>query len=147
MTSRLPRQLTFEEYLRVEDRAAEKSEFIDGAIYAFPGGSVRHGVIAANVVRLLGNLLKDKPCRAVGSDLRVFAEKANLSTYPDAAVYCGSIQTWRTRDDVATNPSLIVEVLSKTTEAYDRGEKFGAYKLIPSPVSYTHLTLPTNREV
>lgn len=133
---RQPRPLAFEDYLLVDAASGERNEFIAGAIYAMAGGSVRHALIAANVLGTLRSLLANGACRPVGSDMRLFVEAAQIATYPDVAVYCGRIETWKGREDVATNPSAIFEVLSPSTAAYDRGEKFEAYKQLPSLKDY-----------
>lgn len=132
VSARLPRPLTFDEYLLVEDASDSRNEFYRGAIYAMAGGTERHARIMGNVHLLLGNALKGTACRPYVADLRLFVEAAQLGTYPDLSVYCGPVLMAKGRKDVATNPTVLVEVLSPSTESFDRNEKFAAYKLVPS---------------
>lgn len=120
---------TVDEYLRSEYDAEEKHEYRDGEIVSMAGGSAEHSLVASNVGREVGNGLKGGPCRAYNSDLRVRVQGTPLYTYPDVTVICGPTEydpNDPTRQTV-TNPRLIVEVLSPSTEAYDRGEKFDRY--------------------
>ena len=130
------RRLTEEEYL-CHDRAANyKSEFFDGEMFAMAGGSPMHSLIAANLLRELGTKLKDRPCKAFTSDLRLKVEATGLDTYPDVSVVCGPLQFAAGTEDTVVNPTLLVEVLSDSTEAYDRGEKFLHYRQMPSLQEY-----------
>lgn len=123
---------TPDEYLALERAADYKSEYIDGEIFAMSGGSRRHSLIAGNLIRELGNLLRHRPCEVHPSDLRVNVDEADLYTYPDVTVICGDPEFADAENDTLMNPAVIVEVLSPTTEAYDRGEKFARYRLLPS---------------
>ncbi len=102
------------------------------------GGSEPHALIASNVVREVGNRLKGKPCRAYGSDLRVLSDATGDYAYPDVTVVCGPTEFGRAPDGqrTVTNPKLIVEVLSPSTEADDRGAKFDGYRAVPSFEQY-----------
>lgn len=122
---------TYAEYLVLEEQSSVRHEYLDGEIYAMAGGSPDHAALAAQVIRLLGPQLPPG-CRAFTSDLRVRIPATGLSTYPDVAVVCGS--TERAPDDrlAVTNPVLLVEVTSASTEEYDRGEKLRHYKELPS---------------
>lgn len=130
--------VTISEYLARERDALEKHEYRDGEVVAMSGGSVRHSLISANVVGELGNRLKGKPCRAFDSNLRVHIQRSVLYTYPDASVICGTPQV--DPDDplkeTVINPSVIVEIISPSTEAYDRGEKFNWYRRLGSLKQY-----------
>lgn len=131
----LPR-LSEAEYLGLERMAEFRSEFFDGQMFAMAGGSPEHSLIAANLVRELGNRLRSGHCRVYNADLRLKVETAGLHTYPGASVICGPVRTLPGTDDVALNPTLIAEVLSPTTEACDRGRKFEFYRQIPSLREY-----------
>lgn len=129
----LPQPVTFikpEEYLRIERAAEFKSEYFAGEMFAMAGGSPNHSLLKANIVGSLQSRLKGKLCTVYDSDLRVLISKTGLFVYPDATVVCGPLETFD--GDNATNPTLIVEVLSDSTEAYDRGTKFEHYRAIPS---------------
>jgi Uma2 family endonuclease len=122
---------TYAEYLALEESSSVRHEFLDGEIYAMAGGSPDHASLSAAVIRLVGAGLPPG-CRTFTSDLRVRIEATGLTTYPDVAVVCG--RTERSREDplAVTNPVLLVEVTSPSTEEYDRGEKLRHYKGLPS---------------
>lgn len=122
---------TYEEYVAVEDGSTVRHEYLEGEIYAMAGGSPDHAALAATLIRLLGSQLPPG-CRVFTSDLRIRIQATGLSTYPDAAVVCGP--TARAGDDrlAVTNPVLVVEVTSPSTEEYDRGEKLRHYMELPS---------------
>ena len=139
------RLYTVEEYLRIERDASEKHEYRDGQILAMAGGTVNHSLIVANVVSELHGALKGKRCRVFESNLRVRIPRTPLYTYPDATVICGPVQI-DPRDSsgqTVTNPRLIVEVLSPSTEGYDRGEKFHRYLLLDSLEEYVLVSQET----
>lgn len=121
-----------EEYLLFEETAEEKHEYENGEIFAMSGGSYRHGLIAGNFLRRLQELLDSKNCTAVGSDVKVDAAEHKSYVYPDAMVICGRPEFAAGRQDVVRNPVLIVEVLSDSTESYDRGRKFKKYQSLPA---------------
>ena len=125
---------TAEEYYRLEEKAESRSEFFKGEIFAMAGGSARHAMIAGNILRRLGNQLEGTPCIPFGSDLRLKVKSTGLRTYPDVSVYCGKreIDPEDPAGQTYTNPSLLVEVLSPTTEEYDRGTKASHYRRIES---------------
>jgi Uma2 family endonuclease len=125
---------SYEEYLELEAVSLEKHEFFDGFVVAMAGGTPEHALIGANVIRALGNLLGPGGCNVFGSDLRVRA--AGLATYPDVTVICGRIEVDPADRLAATNPSLLVEVLSPSTEAYDLGQKFSFYRSVPTLRTY-----------
>ncbi|MDB4940967.1 MAG: uncharacterized protein JWP97_501 [Labilithrix sp.] len=127
-------RFTFAEYVQLEARSAIRHEFLDGQVWAMAGGSPEHAGIAAAVVAQLSLALRGEPCRTFTSDLRVRVLETGLGTYPDVTVVCGALE----RDpadatgNTVTNPRVIVEVLSPSTEHYDRGEKLGHYQRIAS---------------
>ena len=133
-TQPLPR-LTEEEYLRIERAAEYKSEFIDGVMYSMPGGTARHSQLELNTGAELRLLLKGSNCRAFSANLRVRVAGGS-ELYPDVSVVRGPIRYHGERQDIVTNPALIVEVLSPSTANYDRGIKFELYRQIPTLCDY-----------
>ena len=127
---------TAEEYLALERCASYKSEFHDGQIYAMTGASRKHNLITFNIARELGIQLKKRPCEAYINDMRVKAAKARGYHYPDIAVVCDTPQFEDAHVDTLLNPTLLIEVLSPSTEAYDRGGKFAHYRKIGSLQEY-----------
>lgn len=127
-------RFTFDEYLLLEDIAEVKHEFLDGEVWAMAGGSPEHAAIIGNVTTLLNVQLRGPRCRVHSTGLRVRAKATGLGTYPDVTVICGRLE--RDPEDrsghTAVNPRVIVEVLSPSTEAHDRGEKLSHYQAIPS---------------
>ena len=134
------RYYTPEEYLAFEREAEYKSEYIAGQVAAMSGVSREHSLINSNLVRVLSSQLLDRPCEIHASDMRVkVGAKVNarsLYTYPDIAVVCGDMQFEDDQVDTLLNPTLIIEVLSPSTEAYDRGAKFGYYRRLASLREY-----------
>ena len=128
--------LTPEEYLELERAADYKSEYFNGQIFAMGGASANHVLIVTNVVAELRSQLKNRPCTVYSTGLRVRVSPAGLFAYPDVVVVCGDPQFSDSHRDTLTNPILIVEVLSKSTKDYDRGEKFEQYRTIESFVEY-----------
>jgi Uma2 family endonuclease len=134
-------RIHFDDWLAAERAAAQgRTEFVDGEIFAMAGGSEAHNLICGNVLRELGNRFKGRPCYVYTSDMKVRIESANCGAYPDAMAVCGERLFWDGAKDVLTNPALIVEVLSDSTEAYDRGDKFAHYRTIPSLGAYLVLS-------
>ena len=132
MSSHAKQRCSAQEYLELERRAATKSEFFAGEIFAMTGASRDHNLIVANLVRELTLELKGRPCETYPSDMRLKVNATELYTYPDLAVVCGPPQFDDEQKDTLLNPTLIVEVLSISTEAYDRGKKFAHYRKIGS---------------
>jgi Uma2 family endonuclease len=127
--------LTEEQYLEIERRAEFKSEFHDGRMFAMASGSPNHAVLSGAVIALLYPQMPPG-CRVFSSDLRIKVAAAGLYTYPDCCVICGDLEYFGNQKDVVLNPLLIVEVLSPSTEGYDRGKKFELYRTIPSFQEY-----------
>jgi Uma2 family endonuclease len=119
--------LTPEEYLEIERKAEFKSEYYQGEMFAMAGASFAHSQIVSNAVRELGNQLRGGPCQPVSSETRVCVTPAGLYTYPDVVVVCGKPQFADSKPDTLLNPIVIIEVLSESTEVYDRGKKFELY--------------------
>jgi len=131
---------TAEEYLALERSASYKNEFDDGQIYAMTGASREHNLVSGNIYRDLSLQLKKRPCEAYINDMRVKAAEANSYHYPDIAVVCGTPQFEDSRVDTLLNPTLLIEVLSPSTEAYDRGGKFAHYRKISTLREYLLVT-------
>ncbi len=135
-TAEPKRMLSAEEYLELERHAEDRHEYFRGEIFAMTGGTRRHTQIAVNLASELRAALRDRPCLVVGSDLRIAIPALDLYTYPDVAVVCGPARFTDEREESLENPGVIVEVLSPSTESYDRGRKFQHYKAIPSLEHY-----------
>ena len=125
---------SFDEYLALEREGEERHEFVDGSIYAMAGESLEHSTINANLTGILYGQLKGKPCRTLSPNMKVLSgeyrrgQTRGLFSYPDVTVVCGEPKFLDERRDVLLNPTLIIEVLSPSTEAFDRGEKFRRYR-------------------
>jgi Uma2 family endonuclease len=128
--------LSPEEYLALERQAEYKSEYLDGVMYAMAGGTERHNLIAANIIISVGIQLRNRLCRVYPSDLKVRIPNSARFFYPDVSVVCGDTKFADDERDVILNPVLIVEVLSESTAAYDRGKKFLSYQQIESLREY-----------
>jgi Uma2 family endonuclease len=128
--------LTPEQYLEIERKAEFKSEYYQGEMFAMGGARYAHNVVAGSLIRELGQQLRDVPCTVCSSDQRVLISATGLYTYPDAVVVCGEPKFLDGEFDVLLNPVLLVEVLSPSTEAYDRGRKFEHYRAIESLQAY-----------
>jgi Uma2 family endonuclease len=127
---------TPEEYLAFERKAEHKSEYFGGEIFAMSGASERHNLIVTNLVGELRAQLKGRPCKTYSSDMRVKVAPTGLYTYPDVMVVCDKTLFDDEQEDTLLNPSVIIEVLSKSTEGYDRGEKFAHYRKLESLTDY-----------
>ena len=129
-------RMSYDDYLALEGRSETKHEYVNGRVYAMAGGTLEHSRIAANVTKLLGNLLTSKPCVVFTSDARIRIEATGRSTYPDVSVVYGRRERAQDDPEAITNPTVLVEVLSDSTEAGDRGDKFAHYRRIPSLQEY-----------
>ena len=127
---------TTEDYLTQERSASYKSEYHEGQIYAMTGASRKHNLVSGNIYRELSLQLKKRSCEAYINDMRVKATEALSYYYPDVAVVCGAPQFEDAQVDTLLNPTLLIEVLSPSTEAYDRGKKFAHYRKIASLREY-----------
>lgn len=117
-------RMTAAEYLEFERASQMKHQFVDGEIFAMAGGSEIHSSLAVNAIIALGNRFKGKSCRVYKSDMRLKVEATEVYTYPDVHVACGGTKLEDDHCDTALNPVVIIEVLSESTAAWDRGEKF-----------------------
>lgn len=138
-------RLTPEEYLAIERAAETKSEYLDGEMFPMTGGTRRHGLVITNLMRELSQKLKGSSCEVYPNDMRVHIPVTGLYTYPDAAVVADVPSFLDGVSDTLLNPTLIIEVLSPTTEAYDRGKKFQHYKAIDSLTEYVLVAQETPR--
>ena len=136
MQAQIKQTMTPEEYLRQERKAPFKSEYYAGEVFAMAGASPRHVLITTNTAASLVPQLKGRPCFVFTADLRVKVSAARLYTYPDVVVVCGRPRYEDRQKDTLLNPTVLVEVLSDSTEAYDRGEKFGMYRTLESLTDY-----------
>ena len=126
---------TVEEYFAHEERADDRSEYYRGEIFAMAGGSLNHNQIVGNLYTALRRGI-DQSCRVCATDLRLFTKGDQFFTYPDIMVICGSLRFAPGRLDTVTNPVIIMEVLSPSTETYDRGKKFEFYRAISTLKEY-----------
>jgi Uma2 family endonuclease len=124
------------EYLAMERASPDKHEFFGGEVFAMAGSTPAHSLITANVLSELRAGLRRGTCRVYTSDMKVHVPPTGLFAYPDAIVVCGRLEFVDAREDVLTNPKVLVEVLSDSTEKYDRGEKFASYREIRSLEDY-----------
>lgn len=132
-----PKQrLSVQDYLAIERRSETRNEYLDGEMFAMTGASRWHNLIVANLTRELGLQLKGRPCELYPNEIRVHIPATGLYTYPDVAVVCGEPRFEDAELDILLNPVLIIEVLSPTTEAYDRGKKFEHYRTLDSLAEY-----------
>ena len=129
-------KMTPEEYLAFERASDEKHEYVDGEIFAMSGGTYEHSLLATGIARELGNALGDRPCDVHGSDMKIRIVATNRFFYSDVSVVCGSPVFADDARDSVLNPKVIVEVLSDSTERYDRGEKFAHYRRIDALQDY-----------
>ena len=128
--------ITEQEYLEAERKAFEKHEYFKGEIFAMSGALLPHNHLFSNLFGELASKLKGKDCKPFGSDLRIHIPPNSLYTYPDISIICGNVETTDEQFDTATNPSVIIEILSKSTMDYDKGSKFTLYRDIKTLKEY-----------
>ena len=129
-------KMSIEDYLTMENASLEKHEYYKGEVFAMSGAKLPHIKISGNLFVALANKLKGKNCKPYNSDMRVHIQSNTLFTYPDISIICGEVQTLNNDEYNALNPSVIIEVLSKSTKNYDRGEKFKLYRDIATLKEY-----------
>jgi Uma2 family endonuclease len=122
--------MSYGEFLALEKRTGMRHEYLHGEAFAMAGGTIEHGAIASAIIVALGVALRGRPCRILNADVKVTVEATGLTTYPDISVVCGSVRVSEQDANAIVNPVLVVEVLSDSTEAYDRGEKAAHYRRI-----------------
>jgi Uma2 family endonuclease len=133
----LPKSKTYtpEEYLALEEQAEYKSEYVNGYIFKMAGGTESHIQISYNATKLFADKLRGK-CRAYQSEMKVWVEKVTTFFYPDVTVVCGERKFHKGKSGIVENPILLVEVLSRSTEEYDKNDKFFTYQHIESFQEY-----------
>ena len=136
MSTNAARKYTLEEYIAIEEASEIKHEFRDGQILAMAGASPSHTFILADLVYLLRTQLKSTGCRIGSADMRVRITPEGRYSYPDLVVVCGTPVFDDSKPQALTNPTLIIEVLSDSTAAYDRGDKFHDYRQVPTLTDY-----------
>lgn len=141
----IPR-VSFEQFLLLLELSHTKLEWLDGIAYAMAGGTFEHSRLAARIVTLLNIGLQGKPCVALQSDMLVKAPGESFAAFPDASVVCGEpVLEPHEKNPALTNPTVVVEVLSSSTEEFDRGEKFDRYRAIPSLQDYVLISQDQRR--
>ena len=128
--------MSYADYLTLERESMTKHEYADGQVYAMAGGSPEHAWLAMRLGAQLLATLGDRPCEVFNSDLRIRVVETGRSTYPDVTMICGEVRRAPDDEHAATNPTLIAEVLSESTETQDRGEKWRHYQRLPSLRAY-----------
>lgn len=131
-----PAQFSYAEYLAREQETGLKHEWLEGQIFAMAGGTPEHARLVFEAGYLLRSAVDPKRCRVFTADLKIRVQATGLATYPDVAVVCGATELDDVDPNAVVNPLVLVEVLSRTTEAYDRGEKWAHYRTIPSLQAY-----------
>lgn len=129
-------RMTQAEYVAAEAAAQARHEFLRGEVFAMAGGSLEHAALASALARDVGSALRGKPCRVFSADARVRIEATDMTTYPDLSVVCGELLRAPNDERAMLNPVVLFEVLSDSTEAYDRGAKASHYRHIPSLQEY-----------
>ena len=129
-------RITPQEYLELERKAEIRSEYFDGEMFAMSGAMLEHNTIVMNIARELSNQFFDRPCTVLVTDMRTKVEASGLYTYPDIVALCGEPEFEDEHMDTMINPQVIIEVLSESTESYDRGRKFAHYRNLNSLKEY-----------
>lgn len=125
-----------EEYLAMEESAEYRSEYYHGEIFAMSGGTFHHNLAVSNIITALNNALHDRNCFVFPPDIKIAVDPDRHYAYPDVSVVCGDIRFFKDRTDIFSNPLVIFEVLSESTQDYDRGSKFKAYRKLASLREY-----------
>ncbi len=136
---------SYDEYLALEAATGQRHQYVDGVAYAMAGSEPEHANITANVITALANLLRGGRCRVYSSDLKLRVPENGNAYYADAAVICGKFALHPGDPIAVTNPTLLVEVLSPSTETFDRGEKFADYQRLASLRHYLLVSTRTQR--
>jgi Uma2 family endonuclease len=145
MSSQTSQKYSPIEYLAIERSSQQKNEYFNGEIFAMGGASERHNLIVGNVFASLHIQLRGKPCKVYSSDMRVKVSATGLYTYPDVVALCGEASFDDEQQDTLLNPTVIIKVLSKSTEGYDRGEKFAHYRKVESIKEYVLISQDKSR--
>jgi len=140
MVVQAPDPVSYADYLELEARGDAKHEFLRGVIFAMAGGTPKHASLQAHVISELVTALRGKPCETFSSDLRIRVEETDFACYADVTVVCGKLEASPVDKDAVVNPKLLIEVLSDSTEAHDRGTKAAHYRRIPSLEEYAFVS-------
>ena len=140
------KKITVSEYFEIERNSLEKHEYYEGELFAMAGAKKKHNLIVSNLIAALHGKFKDRPCVVYPSDMKVAVDRYNHYTYPDISIVCGESKFVNDSEDSLTNPNVIMEVLSDSTEKYDRGKKFQSYRNISSLKEYV-LVSTENKKV
>ena len=132
MQPRIETRLSTSEYIALEQETGEKYEYYNGYVYAMAGGSYEHNTVSGNIFSEINMKLKGKSCQIMNSDTKLYVESSNTYFYPDAMIICGKKEEAENLKGAFKNPVVIIEVLSESTEAFDRGDKFDLYRTLPS---------------
>ena len=132
--------MTYPDFVVFERQSPTKHEWLGGAVFDMSGGTYEHSALKVELVTSFSNQLRGKRCRVLDSDMAVRVLATGLLTYPDVSIVCGNREMDPDNENALTNPRVIVEVLSDSTETYDRGEKFAHYRRIPSLAEYVLLS-------
>jgi len=136
MTAQPKHIYSVEEYLDIERAGPIKHEYYRGEIFALAGSSEAHNLILTNILMSLGMQLRNRPCKVYPSDMRLKIPKTGLYTYPDVSIVCGTPHFDDAKQDTLLNPIIVIEILSPSTERYDRGKKFQNYRTVMSIQEY-----------
>ncbi len=142
--------VAFDDFVAAERDSDTRHEWLDGIVYAMAGGTIEHGRLAANILAGLRTTLP-RACQVYSSDVLVYVRETRLATYPDCSVVCGKpeveqvVRGGKVLGEALTNPTIVVEVLSDSTESYDRGEKFAHYMRLPSLEAYVVVSQAARR--
>lgn len=136
LTAQPPPFMTVEAYLAFERNSETKHEYLAGDIFAMSGASAAHTIIMGNIFASLHNQVRERPCTVFPSDMRLGLIQQHIYVYPDIMVVCGDLQFADNARDTLTNPIVIIELLSPSTEQYDRRKKSQYYRMIPSLQEY-----------
>lgn len=136
MTTAPKPRVSYAEYAKREASSETKHEYFDGEVFAMAGGTPEHAELAMRVGAALGRQLADRTCRVYSSDLRVHVPATGLGAYPDVSVVCGPLERDPEDENAITNPTVVLEILSDATEAFDRGDKFASYRALSSLREY-----------
>jgi Uma2 family endonuclease len=136
MSTQPKTRYTPQEYLAFERKSEYRSEYFDGEVFAMGGASRWHNLVAMNIAAELRAQLRSRPCEVYPSDMRVKVAPTGLYTYPDVTVVCGEPSFEDEQHDTLLNPTVLIEVLAKSTENYDRGKKFEHYRQVNSLIEY-----------
>ena len=137
--------LSYDDYLALERETDLRHEYLDGEAWAMAGGTPRHAVVKSNLTGLLWNRLRGRPCRAVDADLKIAIPDTGLYTYPDLSVICGALERSAQDRNAVVNPTVLFEVLSPSTEGWDRGGKFAHYRRIPTLQHFVLVSVDLSR--